>query len=273
MRHAEEPMIEDQQLRKEARNGKEVPTFQFLLRGIDEIIDHASEIVFDKANMQHLFMLFLYMRIVEIGFSCALLLKNSIISAVPILLRSLVEAFADLRSLDKDPNYADVMVASYVHEWNRFYGEVIEGNNPYLENISAMVNFSQMVEENRKLLEGLKKKGCMPLTQKQRFEKAGMTTEYSSIYNRLCSDSHANIRSLLDRNTHIEGGDFKVMFFKEPEEREVDLYSIDLCDRIVEASLIIHNFFNTQQFRKIEVIRENWENLKGRMLQKEPEMG
>jgi hypothetical protein len=89
----------------------------------------------------------------------------------------------------------------------------------------------------------------------------------------LCSDSHANIRSLLDRHTHIEHDDFKVMFFKKPEEREINLYSIDLCDRIVEAALIIHSFFDSKQFLKIESIRKNWESRKENILQEEGRAG
>ena len=88
------------------------------------------------------------------------------------------------------------MAASYFKEWDRLYREAVEGDNQYLENISAMTNLGQLDEENRTQLEDLKKKGCVAWTQKERFEKAGMTAEYLSIYNKLCSDGHANIRSL-----------------------------------------------------------------------------
>jgi hypothetical protein len=171
-------MTKDGEDLERPKRGCNLPTFQFLLHSIDEIIDHSSAIVFDKTNRRHLLLLCLYMRIIEIGFSCALLMKNSIISGVPILLRSVVEAFADLRNLSKNENYADVMAASYFKEWNRLYREAVEGDNPYLENISAMINLSQMDEENRKQLDDLKKKGCVALTQKERFENAGMTAEY-----------------------------------------------------------------------------------------------
>jgi hypothetical protein len=100
-----------------------------------------------------------------------------------------------------------------------------------------------------------------------------ISAEYFSIYNNLCSHSHANIRSLVDRHTHIEQADFKVIFFKRPENHEIDLYSIDLCDRIIEASLTIHSFFDSQQFPDIEAIHKRWECLKEAIMQDTSETG
>ncbi len=272
-RGAEESQKEEKAESKATTRGRDVGTFCFLQRVIERLIDQSSSLSFDKTNRQHLLLVCLYMRIIELGFSCAILIKNRIISGVPILLRSTIEAFADLKSLSKDESYADVMAASYAEEWRRLYGNAIEGNNPYLGKISEMANLRQMNEENKKKLDDLKKKGCVALTHRKRFEKAGMAEEYFSIYNDLCSHSHSNIRSLLDRHTHIERGDFKVMFFKEPEQREIDLYSTDLCDRIVEASLIIHSFLDSHQFSKIENIHKDWESLKENLLQKAAETG
>ncbi len=237
-------------------------TFVFLQNTIDKSIEYSAELTFDKTNSQHFLLICLYMRIIELSYSCAILMKNRIVSGVPILLRTAIETFADFRSLSKDGNYANVMQASYAKEWLRLYGEAIEGNNPYLGKISEMVNLKQTYEESKTELEELKKKGYLALTHRERFGKAGMTSEYLSIYNNLCSHSHSNIRSLLDRHTHIEGNDFKIMFFKEPEKHEIDLYSIDLCDRVIEASLTTHSFFDSGLLSKIETVHKEWESLK-----------
>lgn len=107
--------------------------------------------------------------------------------------------------------------------------------------------------------------GFAPLSQVKRFEKAGMNSEYFSLYNYLCSHSHSNIRSLYDRYANINNDEFTVIIFKEPTSQDIDLYSITLCDLLIEALLIIHKYFNSDLISKIETISTEWEEFKAKL--------
>lgn len=63
-------------------------------------------------------------------------------------------------------------------------------------------------------MKSLRDRGYYPLNIYERFEKAGMTDEYRSLYNFLSSDTHSNISALIGRYYEINGNDLKVTFYK-----------------------------------------------------------
>lgn len=193
-------------------------------------------------------------------------MKENVISGVPILLRTVLEAFADFKSLSKDDKYVNFMEASHVCEWLRVLKEAKKDSNPYLGKISKMSELEEVINNNEKIIEELKSKDYSPLSHFDRFDKAGMENEYRSSYNFLCSHSHNNVRALNDRHTEITDDKFKVIFFKKPEQFDVDLYSITLCDMLISTSLIIHDFFDSGELSEIEKLSAEWEQIKTKKL-------
>lgn len=197
----------------------------FLKNTLDKIIEYLYELTFNKNNKQHRYLIFLYCRIVELTQGCRVLIEKKIISAVPILLRTVLETFADLKNLSNDGNYINSMDASDLYEWLRIFKEAESGDNEYLKLISKMENFKQTYAEHETELNKLKEKQIVPLNNFERFKKAEMLDEYRSVYNSLCCDSHSNIRSLLKDYTNINKNDFTVLCFKDPDPFYVRLYS------------------------------------------------
>lgn len=245
-----------------------INTIDFLKKVIDKSIQYSGKLVFNKEYQQHLYLVSLYCRIIELSHSCTILMREKIISGVPIILRTILETFADLKNLSADESYINFMQASYLKEWLRIFKEAKDSDNPYLGKISQIENLKQVYAEHETKLQKLKKKRYAPLRHDKRFNKAGMANEYRSVYNFLCSHSHSNIRSLYDRYTHITGDDFMVICYKDPKLHDITLYSITLCDILIDAAFIIHKFFNSGLHSKVEAINAEWEELKSKLLTK-----
>lgn len=237
-------------------------TLNFLEKVLDKSIEYSRKLTFDKKYQRHLYLISLYCRVIELTHSCTILMKEKIISGVPIILRTVLETFADLKNLSADENYVNFMQASCLEEWLRLFKEAKDGDNPYLGKISQIGNLKQVYTELKKL----KENHYAPLSHYKRFEKAGMVDEYRSIYNSLCSHSHSNVRSLYDRYTHITGDDFMVICYKEPKPHDITLYSTTLCDILIDAAFIIHKFFNSGLNSEVVSINAEWEELKSRGL-------
>lgn len=237
-------------------------TIDFLEKLLAKSIEYSAKLTFNKEYQQHLYLVSLYCRIIELTHSCTILMKEKIISGVPIILRTVLETFADLKNLSDDEKYLNFMKAGYLKEWLRIFQEAKDGNNPYLGKISQIENLKQVYAEHETELQNLKKKRYAPLSHYERLEKAGMVNEYRSVYNFLCSHSHSNIRSLYDRYTNITGDNFTVICYKEPKQHDIDLYSTTLCDMLVSASLTIHKFFGSGLISQVESIHAEWEDIK-----------
>lgn len=229
--------------------------------------EHASKLIFNKKYQQHLYLVSLYGRIIELSHSCSILMKEKVISGVPVLLRTVLEAFADFKCLSEDDKYVNFMSASHIKEWLRVLEEAKKNTNPYLGKIAKESSLEEMYEHHKTEMEELRKNGYNSLNHYERFDKAGMEQEYRSMYNSLCSHSHNNIRALYDRHTQITGNDFTVVFYKEPEDHDIDVYAITLCDLLISASLIVHKFFDSDLLKEIESLSAEWEEIKKKKLE------
>lgn len=152
-------------------------TLNFLEKVLDKSTEYSRKLIFDKKYQLHLYLISLYYRIIELTHSCTILMREKIISGVPIILRTMLETFADLKNLSADENYINFMQASYLEEWLRLFKEAKDGDNPYLRKISQIGNLNQIYTELKKL----KENHYTPLSHYKRFEKAEMVDEYRSI--------------------------------------------------------------------------------------------
>jgi hypothetical protein len=246
----------------------EMNMLAYLEKVLGKSIGYSGKLTFDKKYQQHLYLVSLYCRIIELTHSCTILMKQKIISGVPIILRTVLETFADLKNLSADENYVYFMQAGYLKELLRIFKEAKDTDNPYLGKISQIEDLKQVYAEHETELQNLIKKHYVPLSQDTRFDRAGMVNEYRSVYNFLCSHSHSNIRSLYDRYTDITGDDFTVICYKDPKPHDITLYSSTLCDMLIDATSIVHKFFNSEVHSKVRAINAEWEELKSKLLTK-----
>ena len=211
-----------------------------------KVLKHVELLKFDKTHKWHQTLVSLYCSIVEYSDTLIKLNEEKKSIAMPLLARSMLEAYIDLVNLADDKSYGYNMDASYLHEWLRLVKATSE-NNPFLEGVSDVDGYPEQIARWETELAKLKKNGFGKLNNFERFEKAGNINEYRSIYNILCSYSHNNIRALIDRHYEINGDQsgFELTVFKEYNEDD-NIHIMQTGEGCLQTgSFIIHNVLNT----------------------------
>jgi len=173
---------------------------------MENVQEHIKYLKFDKKHCWHRNLIALYLSLIEYSDSliCFVEIERSI--AIPVVFRSLLEAYVDFKNLSEDKTYGYHMEASNVAQSFKFLKEADKNNNEYLALIASHQSFliTEIERLNTKCKE-LKKNGYLNdknypvLKICEKFKMAGMTQEYNSIYKHLCTHSHNNIDSFAAR--------------------------------------------------------------------------
>lgn len=216
-------------------------------QAISKVLDYFECINFDKKQPWHRDIVSLYCSLVEYSDNLFVLFEKQKVVAMPLILRSMLEAYVDLKNLCAEKTYGYNLQASNIKEWLKLAREAGKLQNPYLEGLSTAKNFEEQVAEWETELSVLKEKGFVPLRQDQKFQYADMENEYRSIYNYLCSYSHNNIRALIDRHIEIneEKSDFKIVMFPEFNGEKAEHYISTAIICLNQSSKIVHATLKT----------------------------
>lgn len=216
-------------------------------QAMSKVLDYFEYIKFDKKQPWHRDIVSLYCSLVEYSDNLFALFEKQKVVAMPLILRSMLEAYVDLKNLCAEKTYGYNLQASNIKEWLKLTREAGKLQNPYLEGLATANEFEEQVEEWQTELRDLKEKGFVPLRQDQKFQIAGMENEYRSLYNYLCSYSHNNIRALIDRHLEIneDKTDFKIVMFPEFSAGKADHYISTAIICLNESSKIVHTALET----------------------------
>ena len=121
-----------------------------------DAIEMSRKLLFDKTHPQHRHVLALYGSILEFSSSIILLTKDGPKTALPIILRSLLEAYVDMLNLCADPKYGYTLEASAEKDCLKFLREAANGINPYLKKVSAASNLQDNITQHEQRLAAMK---------------------------------------------------------------------------------------------------------------------
>jgi hypothetical protein len=212
-----------------------------------KVLDNFEHLKFDKKHPWHNILITLYCSIVEYSDTILNLNKEDKSIGLPLIARGLIEAYVDLKNLSENKAYGYNLEVSYLSEWLKITKEAGTLENPFLNAIGEAKEFSVQVTEWEAELVEMKEKGARKLSQFHKFELAGLTHEYRSIYNFLCAHSHNNKRSLLERFFVLneDKTDFNLEMFRESESGENQEY-LDIGEQyLMLSSQIIHRLLET----------------------------
>ncbi len=230
----------------------------FLQKASDEALNNAHELRFDNQHPQQLYAICLYGTILETILSCLTLVKQQQLMTIPILLRSVSEAYVDMVNLINDESYYDRMRATFLKEKIRLLKNSL-GNesNPFLLNVSD--DPTEELQESEARLEQLKKEGKTPIQVLDKFKLAGWENEYQSVYGLLCKHSHNDISALVSRHIEERGEDYEVVFFKDGGLRP---YFDGLNAILIQSSMLIHKLLESPVEKDIQKLWEEFEVLR-----------
>lgn len=209
---------------------------------IEKALDLSRHLRFDKKHPWHRNLVVLYGAILEYTDTLVHLIDARKAVSVPVVMRSLVEAFVDFKNLAEDRGYGNTMEASYHHEWLRVLRSADGAESPYLASIGRAPELEGQIRDHEEKLQTLKDRGFNPISNRSKFETAGMLDEYLSIYNFLCSYSHNNIRSLIERFMEIdrESEEINIVFFRDYDVENFDHYLSTAVSLLRQASRNLH---------------------------------
>lgn len=212
---------------------------------------HAGTLTFSKQHPQHLALISLYCTIIELASGEKALIDKGQTTGLRVLLRSIMEAYADLRALLANPGYTKRMYATFLDEKLRFMSNVARAPaNPFFVGAGNMDSEKRDVEKE---LGELKKGGNQPLSNFARFEAGGLTDEYQSIYWLLCLESHNNMSALDDRHIEKRGEEYDVVLFKEAKPDDLVLVVDSLLAVVIEAGIRVHALLGSKAVKHFEV--------------------
>lgn len=237
--------------------------FEFLKQAHDQLQPLSTKFTFDKDHPLHRHVVALYGSIVELTGAMIILTEKRLITGVPVLLRSALEAYVDLYNLSENAAYGFALELSYLKEWLKILAEASTGKNEYLASISDAPDLLATISAWQKKKTELESKGHRSLKVEQKFQRAGMEKEYRSVYNSLCSDSHNNLRSLIDRHVELKEKDFEVVFYKAYTPEDSAHYVGMAAEILVRASEKIHSFLNSPVQQDVNGFRTKLNELRG----------
>lgn len=230
---------------------------------VESCIELARELKFDKKHPQHLSSVITYATILEIATGINVLVEMKQFTCIPILLRTLLDAFASFRCCSDDPKHSKAMCATFLKEKRRLLSSAGENaGNPYLKKLAETINVEEDIAAIDKELAELKDKGHKPLKVWDEFEKAGLKAEYQSLYWQLCMHAHNNVSVLEDRHLEKRNGDYEVALFKEENPTDIVRYLDSMCGLVLDATSKLHALLETGLGDKVQKIAKHLEEVR-----------
>jgi Family of unknown function (DUF5677) len=223
---------------------------------LSKTIDITSRIIFYKEIPQHSYLMMLHCTIIELSSCCIELLKIGQPAAVPVVARSILEAYANAKCLLLDEHHWRFIHAGHLKDKAKLTAAAKSGNH-YLADLSNQIDIDSELSAVREELATLKAEGIEPINHiSKKFEKAGMEAEYKSMYELLCNEAHSSQSALVSRHLEEDGNGFKITLFKEQPIEDVAT-SIDVIAGILAGSTAdVVRFFSGEEVEEILRLRE-----------------
>ena len=192
-----------------------------LTAAFSRLIDLTSALKFSRHDPHQLYAVCLYARMLELGAGALSLLRSGVPAGIPVLVRTLLEAYADLRCLLTSRSHLETLVANNLKERVRVLKAALRDRdpNPILQAIASYPDSRVVLSDFQRQLAALKEKGSLPLRAEQTFQRAGLTHEYEAIYWSLCLDSHNNLSALEKQHLRSRAidGDLEVVMLQRSD--------------------------------------------------------
>jgi hypothetical protein len=217
---------------------------------ISTLLDETANIIFNKYDVQHLYLMCLYGRIFELGVSALNLMKANDHAGVPVLLRSQLEAFVDFANLIDDKDFIKTIGATFVEQKKRLYKNLKEQLD-----LSEAPSFTD--DGIEKIAEGYKSQNI-----RKRFENINLQKTHITAYFYLCGYSHNNLAMLEHRHIEKNENDHKVIFFKEEPFLMFLRFAFTLGATLIDSHKNLIDFFEQSLKSKSNIICSKFSKLR-----------
>lgn len=237
--------------------------FEYFEKEIEEVQYLASELEFDSTHALHQHVISLYGSIIELSSSIKVLYQSGHLTAIPVLLRTILEAFVDLCNLCQDPKYGYSLIMNSHNESLRFLKAAQNDQNIYTNMIAQDPNIDEHIANFEAKIDALKTNGNKRLNVRERFEKADMGDEYQTIYSMLCTASHNDIRALRTRHLVIDGKSFSLEVFKKEDTQAMYEFLGIASELLWRSTNEIHGLLASGKDKELKSLRDDLNKIRG----------
>ncbi|MFM0742175.1 DUF5677 domain-containing protein [Paraburkholderia xenovorans] len=166
----------------------------------------------------------LYLRTLELANSALMLVKAGHIPATRIVTRPLISAVADLINLATDREYHTRMACTTSNESARLIKRVIDDARPdsSLTRLIERYGLVQQQQRYAKELSAYKSAGVSPLSDFERFRRAGMLDSYFTDYWLLSLETHNDLKLLQGHHVDARTAVPRVVYDKPVVQQEAE---------------------------------------------------
>jgi hypothetical protein len=154
---------------------------------------------YDFYEQRDRYAVLLFYAILDHARSIAVLADARAYSAIPVVTRSALDAYADIANLADHSRYYEHLEEADAAKWKPILERASRGGNPALRSLAE----SDLLGPGRKKfaqeLKELRARGVNSLGVEERFQRAGLNNEYESMYSLLSAEVHNNLSSLQSR--------------------------------------------------------------------------
>lgn len=224
---------------------------------LQSCIVESHQLRFNKNVAQQLYAICVYGTILEIARDALELIMNHSRISPAILLRSLLEAYADLVNIIKDENYLNHMYASTIDQKIKMLESALKSETPFLKPLSED---PELCKKRIKELKESKPRGYEPFRINKKFELAGLEDIYV-IYRLLCTETHHDMQAIEERHLQIEDNNelSSISFFKEINSETAERYIFLLGDITINSSLRISEFLKSPRLEALKEVYNKYQ--------------
>jgi Family of unknown function (DUF5677) len=212
----------------------------------DHAIAVAGVAVFDMPNPSDRYLMCYFATAIEQTGGSLALAREGQITSIPILARSILEAWIDFRCLAADASYVDYIEAKHDKEWEKVF-DAAENNNIYLAELGGepLVN-TERVRICRETA-ARSARGVHPLKAYARFQRANKAALYYSVYNHLCAEAHNDARALTGRHLDLDEDNRPRLTLYRDDAPYVETSLLAAHDILSEMTETVCARFNVQE--------------------------
>lgn len=234
-----------------------LPDYRASLDGV--IADAKADLRLLKASKRTFTLAGVYLTILKSTIEAADIMRTGTSVTIGGTVRSILESYADLCALAKDPLFARRMLATLYKERCRLFQDMVNRpTNQYHASLAQQIDPVAELAAATLQLANEKADGFEPLDNYQRLDAAGLSNEYRSLYWQLCMESHNNIATIEQRHIDTSNGNAVLVLERTTSPGTMLKYYDSLISMLIEASILVHT-----QAKSPQVAR--WVQLQGRL--------
>jgi hypothetical protein len=187
-----------------------------------------------------------YLTILQSTIEAATLLREPTTITIGGVLRSILESYADLCALAKNPMYARRMLATLYDQRCRMFQDMLSNTaNEYHASLGKQINPAAELAVSAKQLAAERTAGFHPLSNFDRLAEADLKNEYRSLYWQLCMESHNSIASIESRHIVDHNGIHSLVLAQDNHPGSMLKYYDSLISMLIESNLQLHSRTNS----------------------------